>query len=118
MNQRASVRAPVVAVGVLELILWVLRQRIRFRVDGHSMEPALQDGVYVLVRKAQRADVGSVVLCRHPFKRDVQLIKRVDAATDSGMFLVGDNPETSTDSNSFGVVPWVHLVGVVTAQMR
>jgi nickel-type superoxide dismutase maturation protease len=117
VNQRASKWAPVVAVGPLELILWALRQRIRVRVDGSSMHPTLHNGVHVLVQPTKHAIVGDIVLCLHPFKRDVHIIKRVEATSDGGMQLTGDNAAASTDSNSFGEVPWDRMRGVVTAQM-
>ena len=81
------------------------------------MHPTLQEGAFVLVRPTTHADVGDVVVCRHPFRPDVLIIKRVSQANEEGMVLAGDNPTASTDSSSFGVVPWVHLTGVVTTQM-
>lgn len=81
------------------------------------MMPTLNDGAHVLIRRTELAEVSDIVLCRHPFKRDVQIIKRIQATNKDGMRLVGDNPKSSTDSNSFGEVPWTHLVGIVTAQM-
>lgn len=118
MNQRATGTPwpPVAAVGPWELLAWVLRRRSRIRVAGDSMSPGLQAGDTVLVCPTDRASVGSVVVSRHPFKTNVFLIKRVDAITDEGMVLLGDNPTASTDSRSLGTVPWVHLVGVVTAR--
>ena len=86
------------------------------RVAGESMNPTLQTGDTVLVRPTGHATVGNVVVSRHPFKTDSHLIKRVEAVTDDGMVLVGDNPAASTDSRSLGTVPWVHLIGVVTAR--
>jgi len=87
------------------------------RIDGGSMQPTLQHGEHVLVRPQSHAIVGEVVLCRHPYKRDVRIIKRVAATDETGIFLVGDDPSESTDSRSFGIVPWSHLSGVVTSKM-
>ena len=87
-------------------------------VDGNSMTPSLTHGSYVLVRRTKVIDVDDIVLCRHPFRKDTQIVKRVAHSGQTGVFVVGDNPDASTDSNSFGVVPWVHVIGVVTAQMR
>ena len=118
MNQRATGNPwpPVACVGPWELLAWGLRRRIRVRVAGDSMSPCLTDGDTVLVCPAARAPVGSVVVSRHPFRTDVHLVKRVASVTEEGMHVVGDNPIASTDSRSLGAVPWVHLVGVVTAR--
>ena len=118
MNQRATGSSwpPVAAVGVGELLAWGLRRRFRVRVAGDSMNPCFRAGDTVLVRPAVRASVGSIVVSRHPFKSDVLLIKRVTEVTDEGMHVMGDNPAESTDSRSLGAIPWVHLVGVVTAR--
>ena len=101
-----------------ETLLWILRFRIRRNVNGRSMEPTLDDGDQVFVRTCQTASVGDIVLCRHPYRTDTELIKRVRSIGDEGLVLVGDNPVNSTDSSSFGDVPWVHLIGIVTARIR
>ena len=117
MNQRAPERTPVAAVSVRELLLWLFRKRKRVRVDGNSMSPTLQDGDHVLIRSQARAEPNDIVLCRHPYKKTVQVIKRVESADECGAFLLGDAPQESTDSRSFGVVPWNKLVGVVTIKL-
>ena len=119
MNKRATNSSwpPVSATGLFELLLWTLRRRRRFRVKGTSMTPTLTDGQHVLVRPATRAEPMDVVICRHPFKTDHVLIKRVTEVSDDGMILAGDNPQSSTDSQGFGRVPWKHLRGTVTSKM-
>jgi len=117
MKQRASKWSPVVAVGLHECCLWILRQRYRVRVDGHSMEPALSHGSHVLVRKGAQPVVGDIVLCDHPYQSDMRVLKRVETIDDEALFLLGDNPEESTDSRSFGPVPLARLIGVVTSKM-
>ena len=117
MNQRAPERTPVAAVGMVELFLWLCRRRKRVRVDGGSMQPTLNDGDHVLVRTQTKARPNEIVLSLHPYKKNVRLIKRVESTDDAGAFLLGDAPSESTDSRSFGYVPWSHIVGVVTSKL-
>ncbi|RME41320.1 MAG: nickel-type superoxide dismutase maturation protease [Caldilineae bacterium] len=104
-----------------ELLLWLFRRRRRFRVNGDSMRPLLEPGDEVLVdpRAYRRTppQIGDVVIARHPFRRDVRLIKRVTKVLDGDRYeLRGDNPAASTDSRTFGAVPRRHLLGKVTAR--
>jgi nickel-type superoxide dismutase maturation protease len=120
MKERAtaSKRSPVPAVGIIELMCWLFRSRRRVQINGLSMSPALNDGDQVFVRPCSTAFPGDIVLCRHPYRTNVQIIKRVETATEDGLTLVGDNPEYSTDSKAFGCLPWIHFIGVVTARVR
>ena len=119
MSKRATNSSwpPVSSSGVMEVLLWALRRRKRFRVDGTSMTPTLNDGQHVLARPVTRAEPMDIVICRHPFMKDHVLIKRVTEVSEDGMVLAGDNPQASTDSQSFGRVPWVHLRATVTSKM-
>jgi nickel-type superoxide dismutase maturation protease len=81
------------------------------------MSPTLSDGDHVLVAPSARAEDGDIVLCRHPHRRDTRIIKRLIRSTDMGMSLSGDNPAQSTDSASFGAVPWALLIGRVSSRM-
>jgi nickel-type superoxide dismutase maturation protease len=118
VDQRATrtIWPPVAAVGVGEIVAWLVGRRRRVRVEGHSMNPALANGDHVFVRPATCAQPGQIVLTQHPFNTNVQLIKRVERTEESGLFLVGDNPPESTDSRSLGLIPWSRLIGVVTAR--
>jgi len=108
-------------LNAIELLLWALRRRRRFRVNGDSMLPHLRPGDEVLVdpRAYRRTSphVGDVVIARHPFRRDVRLIKRVVRVLDGDRYdLRGDNPAASTDSRAFGALPRRYLLGRVTAR--
>ena len=104
-----------------EFLLWLLRLRRRFRVTGTSMLPLLKPGQEVLVnpRAYRQAPPcpGDIVVARHPYRPDLQLIKRVVATTEDGRcHLEGDNPSESTDSRAFGAVPVSSIVGQVTSR--
>ena len=63
-------------------------ERLTVVVRGHSMYPTLRDGERVVVdttacREAPPA-VGDVVLARHPFMRDMWMIKRVVSNEEIG----------------------------------
>ncbi len=86
----------------------------RFRVDDHSMEPALHPGDFVIVhrwayRRAQPT-VGDVIVLRNPEAETQFLVKRVMSYDPQvGVFVLGDNETRSRDSRQFGMVP-LHLV--------
>ena len=108
--------------GFPQLVLWALGRRARFRVRGTSMEPWLSDGSFVLVdprayrRRAPRA--GDVVLARHPYERDLRLVKRVASEPkDERVALVGDRAEASHDSRDFGTVPLADVMGQVVLKL-
>ena len=106
-----------------ELALWAMGRRVRYRVRGTSMEPALSDGSFVLVDPrafARRApEPGEVVVARHPFRTDVRLIKRVRERPSEGrVALAGDRADVSTDSRDFGAVPVADVVGRVVLRLR
>ncbi len=90
----------------------------RFRVDDHSMEPALHPGDYVLVNRwaYRRADpqAGDVVVLRNPEAHEQFLVKRVMSGDrETGLFVLGDNDTHSRDSRQFGMVPLHLIVGKV-----
>lgn len=83
------------------------------------MYPTLRDGDVVTVDRTAYVDlppaVGDLVLARHPFKRDVLMVKRVHALTDEGRVdLRGDLPTESEDSRGFGALPMDHILGRVS----
>lgn len=107
---------------VLQICLWALGRRRRYRIDGASMRPTLEPGDHVLVdprayrRRPPR--IGDVVLARHPYRRGVEVVKRLGATLPDGrLLLAGDNPEESTDSRAFGAVPIDRLRGRVVLRL-
>ena len=81
------------------------------------MEPTLNDGDYILARPAHRAQPHDIVICRHPYVKNKIIIKRAIKIEAEGLQVAGDNPGASTDSESFGLIPWVHLMSTVTSTM-
>jgi nickel-type superoxide dismutase maturation protease len=84
----------------------------RVAVAERSMEPALQPGDWLLVRRSLRAGrpprvrPGRLVIARHPGRPDLLLVKRAARREPGGWWLESDNPGAgAVDSRSFGVVP-------------
>ena len=89
----------------LELLCWLLRRRRRFRVSGRSMTPLLHPGDEVLVAPKARVRPGDIIVARHPFRQDLELIKlvtHVDA--DGRVRLEGLNSAESSDSRTLGTI--------------
>ncbi|NEO16997.1 MULTISPECIES: nickel-type superoxide dismutase maturation protease [unclassified Moorena] len=107
--------------SIPELALLILRKRLRFRVTGGSMIPLLQPGEELLIDpRAYRhmpPKVGDIVVARHPYRKQLRLVKRVTVVLEDGRcFLQGDNPIESTDSRSFGLVDSQQIIGKVTSR--
>jgi len=84
-------------------------------VSGDSMLPTIEDGESVRVNlqayTTRQPQVGEIVLLRHPFVKDMRMVKRI-AAIESGRYVVrGDNPRASTDSRSFGSLALSQILG-------
>ena len=79
----------------------------RVAVSGHSMEPALREGDWLLMLPPRRTPRrGDVVLFRDPRERDRLLLKRVAAVRDGACVVEGDHVGHSTaDSRHFGAIP-------------
>lgn len=104
-----------------EFLLWAVGRRRRFRVTGGSMLPLLQPQEEVLAdpRAYRRVapEPGDIVVAEHPDRPNFRLVKRVLFVRDNGdCVLVGDNPEASTDSRTFGAVPAHKILGRVTSR--
>lgn len=103
-----------------DVVLWLLRQRRRFRVVGASMLPLLEAGTEVLINPAayrqQPPQPGDLVVARHPHQPGLRLIKRVVYVDPGGCFLQGLNTAASTDSREFGLVLQKDLLGQVVCR--
>jgi nickel-type superoxide dismutase maturation protease len=103
-------------------LLAILRHWRLFRVSGNSMSPTLLPGDWVWVDpKSYRHSVphpNQIVVLRHPYRRDVRMVKRVVRASEGSLVLHGDNPAESTDSQILGAVPASLVVGKVRLAYR
>ena len=83
----------------------------RIRVIGPSMEPAVRNGDWWLVRRTGSVAPGDVVLLVHPNRPDAQVVKRLSWRGSDGWWVLGDNPDASEDSRQFGAVPDGNIIG-------
>ena len=86
----------------------------KFKVSGHSMEPAIKNEQHVLVSKIPyffpEPDVKEIVA----FKKNKKiLIKRIIRKSGNKYFLAGDNLNDSLDSKNFGFVSKNYILGKV-----
>ena len=85
------------------------------------MIPKLQPGDELLVDsrayRHQSPQVGDIVVAQRPDRTNVTIIKRVASVEKDGrLYLLGDNPTSSTDSRSFGLVPPANILGKATSK--
>ncbi|MDB5169132.1 MAG: putative peptidase family protein [Candidatus Saccharibacteria bacterium] len=70
------------------------------RVIGKSMAPKLRPGQLILATTIiRKLKPGQVIILE---KNDKQLIKRIERIEQDKLFVIGDNPDASTDSRHFG----------------
>ncbi|MGK7931575.1 MAG: nickel-type superoxide dismutase maturation protease [Microcystaceae cyanobacterium] len=110
--------SPIRACHLGDILLWLVRRRQRFQVEGVSMLPYLKPKDEVLVDKGayQRSQplVGDVVVVKSPFQPNFYLIKRiVSIRKDGACFLQGDNLAQSIDSRAFGWIARELIIGKV-----
>ena len=77
------------------------------------MAPGLLAGDWVVIRRTRRVRPGQVVALCDPRDPQRVLVKRIQRATGSGWYVLGDNPRRSTDSREFGPVPSSCVLGRV-----
>ncbi len=86
------------------------------------MSPLLPPGAVVVTTPVPRrgARVGQVVVAVHPHRPELELIKRVVARTPGGtaLWLGGDDPARSTDSDRFGAVASDRVRGIARLRLR
>jgi len=81
-----------------------------YKVSGHSMEPSIKTGQYVLIKRTKVARIGDLAL----FRSDNQvLLKRIVKVLKRGFFVRGDNYADSLDSSDIGLVSPSQILGKV-----
>ncbi len=88
------------------------------RVVGPSMEPAVRNGQWWVVRKGAQLRQGDVVFLQHPERSDLSVVKRLSHRAGKGWCVLGDNPCESDDSRQFGVVPDNLIIGRLIFRYR
>lgn len=90
-------------------------------MTGNSMLPTLRDGEDVLVHPVARTAKifpGEIIVCRHPHKPRVRMIKRVsEAFYDGSCYVLSDNASEGTDSRAFGPLDRGLIIGRVTSRL-
>lgn len=71
------------------------------RIVGGSMLPHLTPGKIVFGWRQKHLKIGDVVILFHD---GLEKIKRIDRIDGERLYVLGDNPEASTDSRQFGLV--------------
>ena len=98
---------------------------IDVKVKGDSMWPTLRDGDVVRFEKvklpigltsSKLIEPNQIVLFKHPYKKNFNLIKRIQLLQDGWVFLIGDNPDpnASEDSHNFGLVHQSYILATLT----
>lgn len=95
-----------------------MRSWTTVRIIGPSMEPALRNGDWWIVRPTRRIRIGQVVAVRHPERPDLIVVKRVARREGGAWWLEGDNANASDDSRSFGAIPEEGILGVLWWRYR
>ena len=88
------------------------------RVVGPSMEPAVRNGQWWVVRRSAKLRNGDVVLLQHPERSALSVIKRLGHREGNGWWVLGDNSRVSDDSRQFGVVPDSLIIGRLVFRYR
>jgi nickel-type superoxide dismutase maturation protease len=80
------------------------------RVEGLSMAPTFTPGRIVFAWRLRKPRVGDVVIVRH---HHLELIKRISQIDGDRVYLLGDNPDESTDSREYGWLSVASVMGIV-----
>ena len=132
-RERRPAAGWVVAVSAA-LGAWVAFRPFRVAVEGESMSPGLQPGDWVVAVRPLRVRRGDIVVVEDPRTPGFELVKRVVALPGDWLevadhheqgdaaglvlgpdeyWVLGDAPERSTDSRTFGPVSRTAIRGVV-----
>jgi len=86
---------PLLGAALLFLGLGLVgsRRMTRVAVSGHSMEPGLRAGDWLIVDRRARVEVGDVVVALDPRENGRVIVKRVNKmGTDNQLLLSSDHP--------------------------
>jgi nickel-type superoxide dismutase maturation protease len=109
--------ALLVSVGIVAVVGRLGRDfEARVAVRGHSMEPTLVDGDWLLVDpdiyRGRAPKVGEIVVARDPRESNRVIVKRVaGVASDGAVTLTGDHPAHDADGSAIGAVSPAAILG-------
>jgi|SRR5579885_1532557 len=87
-----------------------------YKISGNSMRPTLQTGDVILVNRLtyvfRKPKTGDIVALKDPRDGKI-LIKRIAKIETNHYFVLGDNPDYSTDSREFGMIGGREIIGRV-----
>ena len=113
MRRRGPVLGAALFVAGLTLITGG-RRFTRVAVSGHSMEPSLRDGDWLLVDRKKNAFVtGDIVVARDPRTADRLIVKRV-ARVDADLRLLLSSDHQAHAGEIIGPVQPVDVLGRAT----
>jgi len=109
------------------LALWWWRRRpFRVAVEGESMAPTLLPGDFLIAVRSGPVRRRALVVVEHPARGGLEMVKRVTAMPGELVegvvlgpdeyWMVGDDPDASTDSRTLGAVPREAIRGIVRAR--
>ena len=109
------------AAGVA--VWWWRRRPFRVTVGGASMEPTLRPGDFLVAVRSGLIKRGALVVVEHPERPGFEMVKRVEGLPGEQVgdrilepddyWVVGDRPDSSTDSRTFGPVGRPAIRGLV-----
>lgn len=71
------------------------------RVVGESMLPTLKPGELLIGIKTRKVRPGDIVMVSH---NGLDKVKRIKEVTADSIYILGDNPKSSSDSRDFGYI--------------
>jgi nickel-type superoxide dismutase maturation protease len=105
---------PALATAAVLAFLFAWARPVAYRVEGMSMAPTLLPGEFLIVVRKGSPLPGKLGLFQSPGRSGHEIVKRVAySQRDGSVYLLGDNPQASTDSRSLGSLPTSAFVGRV-----
>jgi phage repressor protein C with HTH and peptisase S24 domain len=83
-------------------------------VSGLSMVPTLAPGERLLVRSNGPIVLGEIVVFKQQDRFDIKRVSRIEP---HGILVTGDNELVSTDSRSYGLIPFDAILGTVSFRL-
>ena len=115
-------KQPLPKSGWRELLAWRFGRRHAFRMADEAMIPTLPPDAVIFFDPAaydkQSPQVGDLVLTRHPFQAEVQMIRRVGEIRADGRYVLHSDNPLWNDNRGFGNMPHGHILAKVTSRLK